>query len=140
MEASKLNLMAPINSLGYGVAGLNILKHLMQDIDVTLFPINHLNSCDEIIVASNWAADVVKGQIKNSIPVHVVPLGVDMGIFNDANFVSTNKCVFFNCGKWEKRKGHDVLLEAFKIAFPSEDDVELWMMTNNPFITNPIIA
>lgn len=199
MEASKLNLMAPINSLGYGVAGLNILKHLIQDIDVTLFPIgpvevyskeeaamvsrvakkppmfdhtapclkiwheydlaerigsstffsfpffeitkfdkvriNHLNSCDGIIVASNWAADVVKSQIKNSIPVHTVPLGVDMGIFNDANFVSTNRCIFFNCGKWERRKGHDVLLEAFKIAFPSEDDVELWMMANNPFLS-----
>jgi len=36
-------------------------------------------------------------------------------------------------GKWEIRKGHDVLVEAFSKAFESSDDVELWMMCDNPF-------
>ena len=35
----KMNLMTPINPLGYGVAGLNIFKELVKNIDVTLFPI-----------------------------------------------------------------------------------------------------
>ena len=30
----KLNLFAPINSLGYGVVGLNLLKVLSQKLDV----------------------------------------------------------------------------------------------------------
>ena len=59
--------------------------------------INHLKSCDGIIVASEWAADVVKKQIESCPPVHIVPLGVDTNIFNDSNFVKAEKCIFFNC-------------------------------------------
>ena len=44
-----------------------------------------------------------------------------------------SKTVFFNCGKWEVRKGHDVLVEAFNLAFSELDNVELWMMCENPF-------
>ena len=36
------NLNVPINSLGYGVVGYNVWKHLSQSIDVTLFPIGHV--------------------------------------------------------------------------------------------------
>lgn len=94
----------------------------------------HLSSADEIIVASNWARDVL---IKNDFtqPIHVVECGVDRSIFNESNNVfDNNKCVFFNCGKWEVRKGHDVLHKAFKDAFSSDENVELWMMTENPFL------
>ena len=35
-----LNLMAPVNQLGYGVAGLNTLKALQsQGVEVSFFPI-----------------------------------------------------------------------------------------------------
>ena len=37
----KVNLMAPVNSLGYGVAGLNITKELSKICDVSLFPIGN---------------------------------------------------------------------------------------------------
>ena len=36
----RINLQAPINQLGYGVAGLNILKALYKEgVEVSLFPI-----------------------------------------------------------------------------------------------------
>lgn len=35
----RINLQAPINQLGYGVAGLNILKALQDKAEVSLFPI-----------------------------------------------------------------------------------------------------
>ena len=35
----RINLQAPINQLGYGVAGLNILKALQSKVEVSLFPI-----------------------------------------------------------------------------------------------------
>jgi len=38
-------------------------------------------------------------------------------------------------GKWERRKGHDVLLDAFNKAFLTEDNVELWMLAYNPVIS-----
>ena len=195
---NKLNLVAPINNLGYGIVGLNILKSLSSLIDIALFPIgnidttshnaniiqeatanaqlfegfsdapclkiwhefsladrigrgqsfafpffeinkfdqkriNHLNSVDSIVVASSWASTVIKNHIPN-IPVNVVPVGVDSSIFANISPTTTDKCIFFNCGKWEKRKGHDVLLEMFKQAFPTETNVELWMMCQNPFL------
>ena len=194
----KLNLSAPINNLGYGIVGLNILKYLSATVDIALsliggaevnqedstliknaidkvatfenfngapclrvwhefalaervgngstfaFPffeinkfdqrrINHLNSVDNIIVASKWAETILHNNLQ-SPTTHVVPLGVDSSIFTHGPHQVTDKCVFFNCGKWEKRKGHDVLLEIFKEAFPDEQDVELWMMCSNPFL------
>jgi glycosyltransferase involved in cell wall biosynthesis len=40
--------------------------------------------------------------------------------------------VFLNVGKWEYRKGHDVLLEAFNKAFEPTDNVRLVMNCHNP--------
>ena len=195
----KMNLMTPINSLGYGVAGLNILKSLSRTTSVSCFlignpelstqedanivqealsrketfdynapcvkiwhetnmaerigkgplfgfpffeitkfddkRIHHLKSTDSIIVASQWAASVVNDNIKFAVPVHVCPLGVDRTIFNENGNAPTDECIFLNCGKWEIRKGHDVLLRAFKAAFPSEEDVRLCMLPTNPFLS-----
>ena len=39
----QLNLMAPINTLGYGVVGTNLLKYLSQQLDVALFPIGNVD-------------------------------------------------------------------------------------------------
>ena len=195
----KLNLFAPINTLGYGVVATNILKTFYdQDIDIALaligsadaeaiepsiiqecvnkyrvfdnfnnapclkiwhefdlaqrvgagpyfaFPffeinqldqkrINHLSSVDGIIVASEWAKEVI-ANANISVPVEVAPLGVDRSTFYPQQS-NNDKCTFLNCGKWEKRKGHDILLEMFRTAFPNERDVELHMMPFNVFLS-----
>tara|TARA_Y100000592_G_scaffold97970_1_gene169870 strand:+ start:1688 stop:2728 length:1041 start_codon:yes stop_codon:yes gene_type:complete len=191
-----INLMAPINQLGYGVAGLNILKALQKEAEVSLFPIgqpqvttqadsdavrgsmgnaqkfdpkapcikiwhqnqmaervgsgkfigfpifeldtfndleiHHLSACDEIMVCSEWAKDVINRTVGEK-PCHVVPLGVDMDIFKPATPRNSDKTVFFNCGKWEVRKGHDILINAFKRVLEHGENAELWMMCSNPF-------
>ena len=197
----KLNLQAPINQLGYGVAGLNILKALYEEeVEVSLFPIgqpqvtneedayavrrgmrlaqtfdpqapcvkiwhqnqmaerigsgkfigfpifeldtfndlekHHLRSCDKLMVCSQWAKDVVMGPYFNTggeSRVHVVPLGVDAELFPPAPVRQDDKTIFFNCGKWEIRKGHDILINAFKKVAEEDENVELWMMCTNPF-------
>ena len=194
-----INILAPINNLGYGVASLNICKALSKrGSNISFFPIgqpafssqqeaeaigpllqaqgsfdcnapclkiwhehsmgervgkgkfvgfpffevnrfddlrkNHLSSCDEIIVASQWAQEIVKREIP-SAQTHVAPLGVDTSVFINANPPPTDKFIFFNCGKWEKRKGHDLLIYLFMEAFKNEPDVELWMMCQNPFLS-----
>jgi len=89
----------------------------------------HLSIPDELFVTSEWAKNVL---IKNGItsPIHIVPLGVDREIFNE-NIITHNnqesKYIFLNVGKWEVRKGHDILLHLFLSAFPTETDVELWI-------------
>jgi len=199
-----INLMAPINQLGYGVAGLNILKALQKVAEVSLFPIgqpqvanqadadavrrgvntaqtftpsapcvkiwhqnqmaervgsgkfigfpifeldtfneiedHHLCQVDELFVCSNWARVVClkslcewKLKRKHPSDISVVPLGVDSGIFKPAQSIDNGKIIFFNCGKWEIRKGHDILIEAFKRVAEEYDNVELWMMCSNPF-------
>ena len=204
-----INVISPINQLGYGIAGLNICKALSEQTEVALWPISepsvtnqndansvkelmasnvqfdpkapciriwhqhdmaqfvgkglhigfpifeldtftevekhHLSSCDGLFVCSQWAKDVVIDQVpKNAWDyrmedrVHVIPLGVDTRVFegNRLQVLAEPRppsTVFFNCGKWEVRKGHDVLIEAFKKAFPNDEDVQLWMMCQNPF-------
>tara|TARA_Y100000385_G_scaffold195050_1_gene201909 strand:+ start:10217 stop:11287 length:1071 start_codon:yes stop_codon:yes gene_type:complete len=195
-----INLIAPINQLGYGIAGLNICKSLEQLSDVALWPIgpisginqhdgqalqrcirnaqkpifdapcikvwhqndmaqfvgkgdhigfpffeldnfsaiekHHLNSLDKLFVSSSWAKKVVLENTRlKEKQVCVVPLGVNSDVFQPYQQPSSHKnTIFFNCGKWEKRKGHDVLPIIFNNAFSEEDNVELWMMTSNPFL------
>lgn len=93
--------------------------------------LHHLRSLDEIIVCSEWAKQVVLKYVDK--PVHVVPLGVDKEIFypqvnQHGNFR------FLAAGKWEYRKGHDIVLKAFNEAFSEDDDVELVCMCQNPVI------
>ena len=191
-----INIIAPVNSLGYGVVGTNVTKYLSKIANVALwtignaevsekdvsvlrecvsnasfpnfsapcvriwhqhdmsqfvgrgarvgFPIfeldrfapnetHHLKSLDKIFVCSSWAKKIVVNAVeKNHDRISVIPLGVDRNIFpeTDSNRTET---VFLNVGKWEIRKGHDVLVEAFNQAFNEDDDVELWMMCHNPF-------
>jgi glycosyltransferase involved in cell wall biosynthesis len=193
----RLNLQAPINQLGYGVAGINILKALQaKEVEVSFLPIgqpqvtnqadadavrrgletaktfdpqapcvkiwhqnqmaerigsgkfigfpifeldtfsdlekHHLNSCDEWMVCSNWAKDIIQSSVSFK-PTHVIPLGVDTELFPPAPARQGDKTIFFNCGKWEVRKGHDIIIKAFEVVERDYPEVELWMMCSNPF-------
>lgn len=98
---------------------------------------HHLSYPDKIIVSSQWAKTVIE---KNNIttPTYIAPLGVDRNIFDDKknNIEATQNLpyIFLNIGKWEIRKGHNTLIEVFNNAFNSEDNVELWLVTENPFL------
>lgn len=97
---------------------------------------HHLSSLDRIFVCSQWAKDVIDDQLEGSADVRVVPLGVDTNIFKPKKANGGDGAfVFLNIGKWEIRKGHDVLVEAFNQAFDKKDNVELWMMNHNPFLS-----
>ena len=95
---------------------------------------HHLSTCDDVLLTSKWAQEIVNKEVP-SAKTHIVPLGVDTGLFKPAEKkLNKDKFIFFNCGKWEKRKGHDLLLLLFQEAFKTEGDVELWMMCENPFL------
>lgn len=101
---------------------------------------HHLSSCDRLFVCSNWAKDVIIKNIDSldgedaHVFTQVVPLGVDTSVFTP--IISKRKpTIFLNVGKWEVRKGHLELLHAFCSAFDYTDNVELWMLSDNPFLT-----
>lgn len=97
---------------------------------------HHLNSLDHIFVPSDWAKEVVLQETqKKKEEVSVVPLGVDVNMFTPSPS-KEKKTIFFNAGKWEIRKGHDILVKAFNEAFTADDDVELWMMCHNLFYSD----
>ena len=93
----------------------------------------HLNSVDEIIVSCSWAKKIIENQDIEK-PVHIVPMGVDLKTFDYKSNQPNEKYVFFTIGKWEKRKAHDTILHCFNQAFTTDDNVELWMVTSNPFL------
>ena len=97
---------------------------------------HHLSTLDHVIVNSHWAKRIIIDQVSNldNSTVHVVPLGVDRGIFNTNGVHGISEStIFINFGKWEIRKGHDILIKAFERAFGHDDKVELWMCCENPF-------
>jgi glycosyltransferase involved in cell wall biosynthesis len=90
------------------------------------YELNSMKVPDVFFVTSKWAKQIL---IDNNItqPIEVIPLGVDRNIFNESieQTETQNKYTFINIGKWEIRKGHDILLKLFNAAFPKEKDVEL---------------
>lgn len=91
---------------------------------------------DKIIVPSHWAKNIL---LSNNIKKDIIvcPMGVDTQIFNGltpADKLEEDKYIFINIGKWEIRKGHDVLVNIFNQAFNRDDNVELWMVNHNPFV------
>lgn len=202
-----INFSAPINQLGYGVAGLNLSKVLSEaGHTVSLFTISnidapeayhemlkpliansrwpdfhapsirlwhqhdmsqfvgrgpkigfpifeldrlvdlekhHLGHCDYWFVCSQWAKDILVKDLTETLGedanvadrTFVIPLGVDREIFGET-LTQREETVFLNVGKWEVRKGHDILVNAFNAAFEEDDNVELWMLCDNPFYSD----
>lgn len=94
----------------------------------------NLNFPDDIVVSSDWAKNIL---IDNQVirPIHIVPLGVDTGVFQPPpDNKKNNKYIFCTIGKWEKRKAHDTIISCFNKAFERTDDVELWLVTHNGFL------
>jgi hypothetical protein len=97
---------------------------------------HQLNSLDKIFVCSNWAKTIILNSIDiDDKNVDVIPLGVDIDIFKQSEIPNNETTKFFNCGKWEIRKGHDILVDWFNSAFDESDNVELYMMCENPFLS-----
>jgi glycosyltransferase involved in cell wall biosynthesis len=105
---------------------------------------NHLGFPDNLIVCSKWAKSIIKNLCPSQL-VDVVPLGVDPSIFypyepqrdhlNTLVRDNPDQYIFFNIGKWEKRKGHDILPKLFCKAFKPSDNVKLVLVPYNPFLS-----
>lgn len=93
---------------------------------------------DKIIVPTRWAKEILTNNNICSSKIHVVNPGVDTQIFKPIELPEKynqdsykEKYIFINIGKWEVRKGHDILAYAFNKAFDKKDNVELWMINHN---------
>lgn len=115
-----------------------------KNVGMSFFELDKLNDrtkasiqCqDRFLVASEWAANIVRQELPNQ-PVDVIKIGVDSEFYRHLNFNLPNKPYrFLTIGKTEIRKGHDILHELFNKAFSPEDDVELYVSWDNPFLSD----
>ena len=107
------------------------------------FEIHHLEQLDAILVCSKWAAGVVASS-GISVPIVVAPLGVDRSIFHEGIGDGQTRdqprepgpTIFVNNGKWEWRKGHDFLLQAFCNAFTPRDNFILKLLSRSYILSD----
>lgn len=114
--------------------GLHVGYPIFELNKFTPVELNQLTIPHVLTVASGWAADIL---IKNGLSakrIRVAPLGVDNSVFYPVETINDGVTRFLSIGKWEIRKGHDVLSKAFKAAFGDDPSVELIMNCSNPFL------
>lgn len=90
---------------------------------------------DFLFTCSEWGKSVLINNGMHEDKIHVVPLGFNDEVFKPCPMPDGEKTVFGNFGKFETRKGHDILWKAFNLAFEKDDDVELVMMPHNFFLS-----
>lgn len=98
--------------------------------------VHSLNSLDKIIVSSSWAKDVCEKSGVDSSKICIVNLGVDKTIFKNCEIKSGGPTKIVNIGKWEIRKGHDLIIPILEQAFEENDNFEFHIYPNNPFLNN----
>lgn len=97
--------------------------------------IHSLKFLDKIFVTSTWAKNILISSGIDDSKVSVVKLGVDKKIFAQPiqDKIQTTKIVCI--GKWEIRKGHDLIIDIIEKTFDKNDDFKLVMCCSNPFLS-----
>ena len=97
--------------------------------------VHHLNQLDRVFAFGGWAAGVMQRSGVSAEKITTIACGVDRSIFAERPLPTQGPTRFLGAGKWERRKGQDILLQAFLRAFRPEDDVELVLLCENPFLS-----
>lgn len=105
-----------------------------------------LKVCRAVIVPSVWCQQIFDA---HEVYAHVVPLGVDHAVFHPwAGGGGANlSCLFGTAGRTDRggvRKGFEIVLEAFTLAFPGKEEVRLEIKCSEackmPVVTDERVA
>lgn len=102
--------------------------------------VEQANLMDEVWTPTAWGAELFQAS-GVSRPTHVVPLGVDLGVFSPGppRAALAGRTVFLSVFEWGIRKGWDLLLRAYRAAFAPGDDVLLLLKIDcRAPATNPL--
>ncbi|MBV1883753.1 MAG: glycosyltransferase family 4 protein [Pseudomonadales bacterium] len=121
-----------------GLPGIHIAFSIWES---TLYPGNwleNLKKVDFIWTPSHWGEKILR---ENGVPKNklgVIPEGVDTHQFNIETpllpaLTQYEGFKFVHIGKWEERKGTDLVVSAFENLFFDTKDVYLVLLCHNPF-------
>ncbi len=90
------------------------------------------NSMDEVWVPASFNVDTFRNS-GVTVPIHVMPLGVDVGYFHPeiTGFRPSTRFTFLSVFEWGERKAPEVLLRAFAEEFKDSEDVLLLLSVFN---------
>jgi len=96
-----------------------------------------MRSMDKVISGSKWCADLLK---KHGLDSTAIPQGVDKFVFKPVSKSDKwgDTFVIFSGGKYEKRKGQDLVLQAVAILQKKHKDVALVTLWENIFDPEPV--
>ncbi|MEM7586722.1 MAG: glycosyltransferase [Acidobacteriota bacterium] len=94
----------------------------------------HLTELDEIWTPTAWGRQVLIDSGVEPARIEVVPEGVDPTVFRPIprDGLPAGPFRVLSVGRWEPRKGFDLLLRAWAKAFEPSDPVELVLHTSHP--------
>jgi len=91
---------------------------------------------DGVMTASKWGVEVLKNN-GVTVPLYVVPGGVDHNVFNSSTRkLDEKRFRFLHIGKAESRKGTNLVIQAFNEAFQGDRKVRLSLFIDNPHLRN----
>lgn len=93
--------------------------------------VGKMNECDEIWTPSPVVAEWYKKEGVR-VPIFVYEHGVDHKTWKPYRRVVDDQIKFLHVGGEAARKGGDIVLDAFRVAFEGRDDVTLTLKMNNP--------
>jgi glycosyltransferase involved in cell wall biosynthesis len=126
--AIRLSIANPADALGF--FGKKRVLYTMLEVDkIPPFWVDSLNTMDQAWTPSKWGKEVFIKSGVDDDKVKVVPAGVNTDVFNHYREPLIKKedgvFRFMMEGKWEKRKGVDILCHAFSEEFKEDEKVQL---------------
>jgi glycosyltransferase involved in cell wall biosynthesis len=100
--------------------------------ETTIIPaswISRINACDALLVPCKQNIDAFK-ESGVTVPIELIHWGVDPEKFYEVERTPYRPFTFGTMGSLSKRKGTDILVDAFLKAFPTEKDVQLICKTS----------
>ena len=125
-----------MNRMAYIVGEPKIAYTVWETSKIPPSELEHLKQVDEIWIPSTWGKALLEQNGISPDRVKVVPEGVNTQLYKPKHqeklASSNNRFRFLSVGKWEKRKGIDILLKAYAQEFSVDEPVELVLHCYNP--------
>ncbi len=124
--AIRLSIGTPYESLMFH-GKKRVYYTMLESTRIPPYWVDALNTMDQVWATSTWGKQTfTESGVK--VPINIVPGGVEPTIFNPKIEPYTSESGnfrFLSVGKWEIRKGYDILLKAYCEEFKANERVEL---------------